>query len=483
MLTYSINQGTVTESTNVGNINLALGELPDNTSQLISPKDARDAILTNWANIVFKPTSISASNIEYIGIDSSPAGIALKEKIFLGKRNVSGSDVMNIDLLNSDTDIFIYNTKSDQFSQESTKISLLSGTNQSLYIVSPYLESLYSVGMTSSYIDLNIVNQTGSINLISENQNVTINGLIFPTATEISQASNGYVLKYSNIGGEYFLNLEPVGSINIDTIYSSGTVSITGSPVLINGNKLELTNSSPVPVTIGGIVAGSTFNNDPIVSVLNTLFYPYVPPTVSMYLNVPTGVSSSVYVEYNSITQLSYNYNIVKKSLPITAILSNPGGDNFPTPSRLVGSSNISSPISSTIYSLVVTDGTQSVTATASLQYIYPCFYSVSANSIDFSQAGVLSSLNKLTFPKQDINVSLVGDNSYVYFLYPSYYGNLTAIVDSITGWNFLSSFTKIYSGAPLTNISPSWSTTYNIYSYTSGYGKTTVNSVWTFKF
>jgi hypothetical protein len=83
----------------------------------------------------------------------------------------------------------------------------------------------------------------------------------------------------------------------------------------------------------------------------------------------------------------------------------------------------------------------------------------------------------------QDISQTLVGDNCYIYFLYPSSYGNLTAIVDENTGWNFISSFTKIYNGISLTSSSPSWSTNYNVYSYTSGYGRTTVNGTWTFKF
>jgi hypothetical protein len=480
MLTYSINVGTVTEANSLSDLNSVLNQLPDNTSQLIAPVDVRNAVLTGWSNIVFKPTTVSASSVEYIGIDSSPAGIALKEKISIGKRNLLGSDIMDDTLLNSDSDVFIFNTKPDLVDQSSTKVSILAGPSSSFYYVAPYVESLYSIGATQNYVDLNLVSPTGNINLISNSQYVTINGLYFPTFTQSLVAAPGDVLRYASDG---YLEWYPMGAINIDTIIQSGTVSITGHPVLINGSPIELTNPRPVPVTIGGVTAGTTFSSTPVVTVLNNLLYPYVPPMVYIDLNVPTGISQSVYVEQGSIATLSYDFNITSGTYPVLSIFTNPGGDNPPTPSNLVGSSNISAPLSSTIYTLSAGDGTQSTTATASLTYIYPMYYSLTSSVIDFTQPNVEGTLNKLTFPKGDVSQNLVGDNVHIYFLYPSTYGNLSGIVDAITGWNFISSFTQIYSGISLTSSSYGWTTNYNVYSYTSGYGKTTVNSNWTFKF
>ena len=470
MLTYSINVGSIFEANSLADLNSVLNELPDNTSQLISPEDVRDAILTTWSNIIFKPTTVSASTVEYIGIDSSPAGIALKEPIFIGKRNLLGSDIMNDSLLNSGSDVFIFNTKLDTDDQSSTMISILAGPTSSLYNLAPYIESLYSIGSTQGYIDLNLVNQTGNINLISDDQYVTINGLYFPTFTQSAIAAPGDILMYS-AGG--YLQWYPMGTVNINQIIQSGTVSIVGNPVLINGVPLELTNSNPVPVTIGGITAGTTFSATPLYTVINDL----------LYLNVITGISSSVYVEQGSITTLAYDFDITPGTNPILSILTNPGGDNYPSPINLSGTSNISAPGSSTIYTITATDGTQSATATASLTYIYPMFYSLTSSTIDFTSVGVISSLNKLTFPEESVSVNLVGDDVYIYFLYPSVYGSLTGIVDSITGWNFISSFTQIYSGISLTSPTYGWSASYNIYSYTSGYGLTTVNSTWTFIF
>lgn len=61
---------------------------------------------------------------------------------------------MSNNLINSDTDIFIYNTKIDSLSQSSTKYLYYSFTDSSLYSYAPYIESHSS----SNKIDLNVVN-------------------------------------------------------------------------------------------------------------------------------------------------------------------------------------------------------------------------------------------------------------------------------------------------------------------------------------
>ena len=111
--TYSISVGGPTEALRKQDITSVLLDLPDNTQKLISPKDVRDAFLTSWANSAFKQT-IGQAGIEYLGIDSgNPDSRDIKQKIFLGKRNFTGSDIMNNTLLSytNPTDIYFFNTK------------------------------------------------------------------------------------------------------------------------------------------------------------------------------------------------------------------------------------------------------------------------------------------------------------------------------------------------------------------------------------
>ena len=83
--TYSIFIGEVIESTSKEDLFGLLELLPDNTQKLISPRDARDAFLTTWANSTFKLTSTTGQN-QYIGIDTgNPVNRDVKAKILLGR--------------------------------------------------------------------------------------------------------------------------------------------------------------------------------------------------------------------------------------------------------------------------------------------------------------------------------------------------------------------------------------------------------------
>jgi hypothetical protein len=88
----------------------------------------------------------------------------LKSKIYLGKRYYTGTssniDVMTPALLNSDADIFLYNTKKDTVSNNRTRISILAGTNSSLYTNSPYIQSQIVTVGTYSALSLDITNPT-----------------------------------------------------------------------------------------------------------------------------------------------------------------------------------------------------------------------------------------------------------------------------------------------------------------------------------
>jgi hypothetical protein len=157
--TYSINVGQVTESTRKPDIFTVLGDLPNNTQKLISPRDVRDAFLTTWANSSFRiTTGATYSSEEYIGIDSgNPEDRDIKQRILIGKRSFGNLDIMNSSLMNnSDADIFLYNTKSDSLTQSSTKVAILSGTDSTLHTYAPYLESV--LNPTADALDLNISN-------------------------------------------------------------------------------------------------------------------------------------------------------------------------------------------------------------------------------------------------------------------------------------------------------------------------------------
>lgn len=501
MLTYSINVGSVTESKSL-DLSSILNQLPDNSTHLIKPGDVRDAIFTTWTSGgIFKLTSISASNVEYIGLGSDETGVLTTDKIFLGKRKINGSDVLNNNILNSDADIIFFNNKSNSSDQSTTKLLLLAGTMSSVYdTYSPYISAVSNFNgllTPTKFIDLNIVSPSGSVFISSggtsssNGRNVTINGVSFPTIYQNTLAEDGQVLKF--YGGE--LVWSDVQSQTINGFTSSGTFSIVGSPILLNGSPTTYTNSDPIITTLGGISAGTTFSDVSFFDMFTSLLYPYVASVVSLSLTASSTLSNSLsgnntnylVAEYGSINSINYSYSISQKSKNVTQILSPSISDSWrgsspPQTYRLTGTSSIFPiPTTTSSYLLSVTDGTGTASTTANLKIVYPYFYGLSSNAIGFSASISTLGLTKITKEKSNTSVSLSGNNKKIYFMYPSSYGSLTQIIDTSTGYDYLSSFTL--SVVVLSSSSPLWSNvSYNVYEYTAGDGYTSVSSTFTFK-
>jgi len=176
--TYSISSGTTQESDSKQTINEVLGLLPDNTNKEIAPRDVRDAIFSTWESSVIRYTYVLSD--EYIGIDRDNVK---GKKIFLGKKQISGNDIMSSTLLSlsNDTDIFLYNTKIDSNPSQDFKISLLAGTISSLYPNAPYFASKYVSGV-NQYISLEIVNPAtyGTVNIQSgSSASLVLNNMVF----------------------------------------------------------------------------------------------------------------------------------------------------------------------------------------------------------------------------------------------------------------------------------------------------------------
>ena len=488
--TYSLNVGTITESFRKANIFTVLLDLPDNTQKMISPRDVRDAFLTTWATSVFKVTTPNnLSTLEYIGIDSgNPNDRDLKKKILLGKRSFGNLDVMSSSLLqNNDADIFIYNTNSDSLPQNSTKMSILSGTNSSLYIYAPYLESVS--GGTAT--DFNIVNPSlagGAINLFSSTGRVSIGGIIFPTAQETGlSASNGKILRYTGTYPSGYFRWDDA-TLTVTSIGTPGlTTSIFGSPVLVNGHSLEFVDNALVPLTIGGVTQGSSFSQDsfsnsvtgtysdwPMVEVLRKVLYPYIEPVLQLsvfntqtgasYAEVGTTISLSVtfsvttfardaneYIfqhlvkEYQDPATTSLYFSLTFSDLPGSVTqsaftYSKYGSSISTTEIQLAASNNSTFTSTASFGPSLDTGGGFSFSTKKAINFIAPLggsfenfTFSGTGSSTGIKDLLTSTSIQKLILPysggSQSFLLSVTG-SGHLYFLYPQNYGYLTYIKD-----------------------------------------------------
>lgn len=488
MSTYSINIGQPTESTKYpmvtigtsSDVNYIMGTLFDNEDKLVSPRYIRDAVLSTWASSAFKQTVASASLITYVGVDSGdPSNNDIKEKIYLGKRDYLTNDIMSSSLLSdTNTDIFLFNTKSDYVSNITTRISILSGTGVGSFNNSPYIQSqVVTLTSTMSSFSLDVVNPSGGdINLNSIYGTVSIGSggtgsIIFPTIAETSgSASNDRVLKYYN-GDLIWDDIVFSSTASIGT--TSSVTAIFGTPVTVNGYPIEFTDSRPVPVTFNDITSGTTFSSYPIVEILRRMIYPYLAPICSISIDSPysTGI-----VEVGTSPVVKLTYSITKRSnSTLTTPLSNMIPSSHPSITStnhvtVIGSASgvVITPITSTptVFGIVVSDGTQSNTATASIKGIYPYFYGFSSLST-MTTAG-LGTLNKLVEPQGDKTVYINGSGR-IYFIYPDSYPVLTSILDNYNN-NVISSFT--YSTQVLSSPTGLWaSKPYRVYKTTSTVG------------
>lgn len=509
--TYSINIGLPTEAHRlaiIGDIDQllftysVLSQLPDNEVKYIHPHYIRDAVYSVWENSIFKQTTGSAS-IEYIGIDRDDVfnntGATSGGKIYFGKKTILGSEVMDHNLLTSDTDTFFFNNKSDSNpSQQSTKISIIAGTSLSLYGSAPYIRSRIATGVSSSQvIQLDIGNNSGNINIYSSNNRVYINDIGWPTIAETSaSASNGKLLKY--LDGNLYWDINIFTASSVGT--SSATSSIAGNPVLINGYNIELTDSRPIISNVGSIKTNKTFSSESIVEVIREMLYSYIPPSCS--LSVSPSIS-----EKGAFVPIQVGWTIYKKTDPIVSAIFTSGnviGFSTPAPINTPGSSVISSPpyvigvppvgFSST-YTFVVQDNGASngyvpstSTCSISTNLVYPYFWGVSAvNVTNPSQMNsILGTLTKSVTEKSNKSAAVSG-TGYIYFAYPvasggPTYGTLSQILDENT--NAVAFTYSIYSGPGLTSPNSYWS---NVPYYVYKIGPTTVgfpNPVtWTFNY
>lgn len=443
-------------------------DLVDNESKLISPILLRNAILSIWDTSSFKETSLTSSNIYYIGVDSGDEldNRDLKSKIYLGKRFYQGNEIMSSTLLNSEVDIFLHNTKIDTINQQNqTRVVLLSGTNSSIYNKAPYISSEYVVGTTQSSLSLNIVNNSNDGDIIflsrgidpythldtSIGGTISINGIGFPTYQssteyEFNSGLNSKILTWLNGG----LTWSRIEIDNSDYAGSTGSeLNLYGDPVNVNDWTIELTDNSRVPVQIGSVVPGSTFSKDSLTDVLSRIVYSYLSPTCDLLLN------TSEYLEVGTSPDIKLNYTINKKvnnllpTLLTNMIPSSYQAINSPFSEIVKGQASgvVITPILATTstFTIKVNDGTTSNSVSKSVTGVYPYFYGFSTQSTISNHE--LPNLIKKIEPMSDKEYDIFGSGNF-YFIYDKDYGPLSNIYDYL-GSNITASFsytTKVLS-------------------------------------
>lgn len=459
MMTFSINTGTVTESissqltSDFGNqsaFNSLLVKIPDNETGFINPPDIRNLLLSTWSSTIFKLTTSTESNIPYVAIDTlNPDNNDLKErKILLGKKEYKSNEIVSDDLINTDYDIFFYNTKQDTQQQLTTRLSLLSGVTN--FQNSPFIQSqtifrTVSAGAFNQFqfsnsflisFDTNTntyqsfdFNSNGNFNLSSSN--IIINDFKLPNS---ASASNEKIISWNEQDNTMvYSNLTSQLPSTVGT--QSEPLDIFGNPTNINGFEIGFSDIRRCPIEIGDIRLGGTFSGFSISEILKRLIYQYLPPSSNIKILPP---HENGYVEFGLIPQISLEFSILKRTFNTNiATLLNMIPGTYPaiisqdySSITATASGLITSPLNTNgvNFSVTVGDGTQSTISSTNIRGIYPYYHGFSTQAIINSSG--LSQLNKMIEDKSNKDIVIQPGSGFFYFIYDSLYGDLVEILN-----------------------------------------------------
>jgi hypothetical protein len=219
------------------------------------------------------------------------------------------------------------------------------------------------------------------------------------------------------------------------------------------------TNTTPTPLTIGGIVAGSTFSSRTMQQMWDQLLYPYIGPASSLSPNVTREFGDS-----NSIT---LTYNVTKNSNPLTSvILSGSNGYSFvvpglPSNTSISGSNGTTATQNvNTTFTVTATDGTSTANSSVTfawLNAIYwgktPTFAAPSMTVVGTQPAWAdgagVSSGKQLASSRAKSYNGINGAGQYLVFAWPATFGTPTFTINGLLN----TAFTKIGTGIPHTNM------------------------------
>lgn len=240
--------------------------------------------------------------------------------------------------------------------------------------------------------------------------------------------------------------------------------------------SLFYSNSTPTPVTIGGIPAGSTFSNLTISQMFDKLLYPYQSPVVSI------SVSGSNQAEYGypvPLSSITLNWSVTKKTNDISSITVNsvPYSTGGPPWSTSVAGSQTTtgfypvSPGASYVqtFPISVNDGTGTYNSSATFTWMNRIFWgNVSLSSISNpnlfynpGSASMVSSIvtdtviqnlsSQLSTTKNKSYSQIGGGGNYLVFAWPSSVSGATTPSFTVGGFSS-NAFTRIRTAQPFVN-------------------------------
>lgn len=194
------------------------------------------------------------------------------------------------------------------------------------------------------------------------------------------------------------------------------------------------TNDMPMVNGLGGLAAGTTFENMPVNEVLTKLLYPYVAPVVS----ASSSPNGGVFEKGNTQTVTKITANVTKKSEKISKVEFLDGGVPIETKegAEVQNGGSISITTSKEVttnknFSVKVTDASgKSYTAnTGNFNFVYPYYMGVCAEGAEINE-DLVKGLTKKIEAKGNKTQAFTCNFQRIVFAYPKAHGKLKQIID-----------------------------------------------------
>lgn len=210
--------------------------------------------------------------------------------------------------------------------------------------------------------------------------------------------------------------------------------------------QTKYTNSNPVPTKIGGIEAGSTFDNIDHNALFTRLLYPYIEPTISG-ISITPGTTILENGSRFNLTGIRFNINTPSlassESIHYDFKIGGTVFHTLDTNSRSINTTVnrlISSNSSITVSVIDNINNRQKDFTLITYKFIYPMYHGVVSENETITPT-FIKSKTKLLQEKGNKNIKFTSNNQKIMFAYPKSYGNLTSIYDS-NNFNIINTFT-----------------------------------------
>lgn len=254
--------------------------------------------------------------------------------------------------------------------------------------------------------------------------------------------------------------------------------------IKINVEDERYSNSTATLNAVGGVKAGTTFDNLTVQQIFDMLFYPHVDPVVSVTAN-PNG---GTFEMGNNQTITAVNVNVTKKSDDISKIEVFNGDSSLGSKTDGVASGgtfsfDVSVPVNSTNVQLTVkvTDARNAVVEkkTNSFSFYYPFYHGVVEDVAGSLSDSTIQATSKKIEGKGQKSYSFTTNNNRAMIAYPASYGSLSKITDGSGVTDYTNSFDR--AEISLSSSNPEWGPV-SYYVYTSGKA-TATNFTYIFRF